>query len=1020
MTKMGNKMILQKALGYFFVLMMVAFLSACGSSKDSAPSLHSSGITLDGKPVQGLKFSAVGGEKDSSGTTGTDGKFSYANGSQVTVSIGDTAIGTVSAEDLTDGGTLTLESLLNDYTGSDPLITDLAVLLMESGASDGVIIVPASLAELNPVIEAVLTVNGKPAENADYSTVANTAVTTSRHVILNHGTTDSVGTFRYDPLTVITFKIGGIVIGTVSGNAIPDTQKVSIELLLASNAAAASNPTLQNLPTILAEAQGASAARYTLPDNLASLDLVAATILTLGGKPVSGVDYASGSLSGSTSQNGVFEQDGSAEISFQVAGLTIGSAGTDELPTSIEALVAASESSHPVVQHLPGLLKSLNDPEASNPTAGFRLYDLEQRLLKPASLPVNRVLGINLETPQAESDHINQPLITADIFRVARPFQETSCRDIVYTANGWPKEIPASCKNADTANGISKYAFTRILQFAPGLSFPEGRYFVLYDGRGNVKFSGMGCEEDESVSPYYTIDVKAANACPDPITGTGTGDNYKNKRGLEVSVTETDPNDPVRNIRIIMSGGICKGNPFDRVASASVCGDEPYISFVELLKHNRNAIVFNPAYLKFARDFRVLRMMNIMEASPRRPESQSEGTNPCPVITDPAYQACLLKVASWADRATMDNPSWGGSYKTSVLNRKGVPLELTLALANQLQAHPWYSIPHNADDSYVEAYATMVANELDDHLIAHIEYSNEVWNTGFWGHHYVQQMGYNDPVISAMDDYPHRSTDYSVRTRYYAKRATEVFKLFEAEFMDTNRLKRILGGQHKFHSLAENLLEYDDTKAHTDAVAIAPYFHGCWSRQFVNGAGDTVDHSSCYNEDTVPKTLSEAKSLEQVFEVMNGRYDDTIVDASLRGDANNVEATIKLLQPQIDVVNTHGVALYAYEGGAHLTVNWGDELVTEGDKERLWDFFEAANRDARMGAYYTRLLNAWREVGGKQFVLFTSPQSFNRYGFFGIKEHLGSTREASPKYDAALSFQEALLGCWPQFVESGC
>ena len=1013
-------MALQKALRYFFILFSLAFLTACGGGggSGSTPSLKSSSITLDGKPVKGLNFSNTGGSIDSSGATASDGKFTYSDGSQVAISVGNTLVSTVSATNLTDGGALTLESLIADYAGTDPLILDMAALLMESAnPSDSFITVPTDLAELDPVVSGVLFVNGKPATNASYSTAIDPASSTSRSVITATGKTDNAGTFEYDLMTIVTFKVGGIVIGSVRGVSIPDDKRVTIESLLASNTAAVSNPTLQNLPTILQEDQGADAARYTLPENLAELDAVAATILTLGGKPVSGVAYVSGSLSGTTSQNGVFTQEGTQDISFQLAGLELGIVKNDELPTSIEALVAASDSANPLIQNLPDLLVELNDVDASNPTASFRLHDLEQQLLKPNTLPENRVLGMNLETPQAESDHISQPLMTADIFRVARPFQEASCPDIVYTAEGWIKEIPESCANADTANGISKYAFTRILQFAPGLSFPEGRYTVLYEGKGNISYSGMGCSVVRVVAPGHdTIDVKAANACPNP--STGSGDNYKNKRGLEVSITATNSDDPVRNIQVIMPGGICKGNPFDRVASASVCGDKPYVSFVELLKNNRNAIVFNPEFLKFARDFRVLRMMNVMEASPRRPESQTY--NPCPDTTDPAYEACLLQKASWDERPTMNNPYWGGSYKTSVLERKGVALELTIALANQLQAHPWFTIPHNADDNYVSKYAELIADELDESLVAHIEYSNEVWNAGFWGHHYVQQMGYNDSEISEMEDYPFRDTNYSVRTRYYAKRSTEVFKLFEAEFGDTTRLKRILGGQHKFHSLADNLLDYKDTKDHVDAFAIAPYFHGCWGRQFVNGEGDTVDHSSCYNEDTVPKVMSEVISLDEVFEVMGGEYDDSVTDASLRGDADNVSATIKLIQPQIDVANKHGVELYAYEGGAHLTVSWGDTLVTTEKKNSLWDFFAAANRDDRMGEYYTRLLDGWKEVGGKQFVLFTAPQSFNRYGFFGIKEHLGSVREESSKYDAVLSFQEALLGCWPGFVESGC
>ncbi|PWQ97330.1 hypothetical protein [Leucothrix arctica] len=858
----------------------------------------------------------------------------------------------------------------------------------------------------------VLTVNGKPVSGATFTSYGGATDTT--------GVTTSNGEVEYyEDSTTVAVYIGDVLIGTVASDAVTDP--LTIESLLASNSAAANNSTLQNLPTILLEDQGSTVSSYALPANLAALDPVASTILTLNGKPVSGVDYVSGDTSGTTSQNGVFEQESDHSISFQVAGLELGPVDTDQLPTSIEALSAASESSNPLITNLPALLTDLNAADASNPIAGFRLYNLEQALLKPSSLPANRVLGVNLETPQAEADHINQPLITADIFRVARPFVEGSCNDIIYDANGWPTSIPDACANADTANGESKYAFTRILQFALGLSFPEGAYTVFYDGKGQINFSGMGCNGTRLEEGHYTVDVKAANACPDD---SGKVQNINNIRGLEISITAIDATDPIRNIRIVMSGGICKGNPFERVTTEDSCSSETsFIEFAELYKNNDNVIVFNPEFLNFYKDFRVLRFMNSMEASPRRPESQT--LNPCLGLSGTDYEACLLQSFEWQDRPTLDTAQWGGSYKTSVLKRLGMPIEVGIALANQLDAHPWFNIRHNATDDFVTRYAELLNDELNDNLIAHVEYSNEVWNAGFWGHHYVMQKGYNDTEISAMDNFPFRNSDFSVRTRYYAKRSIQIFKIFEGVFANNSRLKRIMGGQHKFAALADNLLGFEDAKDHTDAIAIAPYFHGCWNRQAVNGSGETYDHPSCSNTETVAKTMSEVTSLEQVFDVMNGVYDDSISDASLRGDPDSVEATIKLIAPQVAVTDSystdeHPIDLYAYEGGQHLTVNWGDTLVSTARKNSLLDFFQAANRDDRMGEYYTRLMEGWKEAGAKQFVLFTSPQSFNRYGSFGLKEHLGMTRTESPKYDAVLTFQEALLGCWPEFSEAGC
>lgn len=109
-------------------------------------------------------------------------------------------------------------------------------------------------------------------------------------------------------------------------------------------------------------------------------------------------------------------------------------------------------------------------------------------------------------------------------------------------------------------------------------------------------------------------------------------------------------------------------------------------------------------------------------------------------MTDSEYRSCVTQSRSWDQRATLDDASWGGSHRTIVTERFGVPLEVTIALSNLLQAHPWLNIPHNADDNYVEEYAKQLANELDDSLQAHIEYSNEIWNSGFWAHNYASYM----------------------------------------------------------------------------------------------------------------------------------------------------------------------------------------------------------------------------------------------------------------------------------------
>jgi hypothetical protein len=269
-------------------------------------------------------------------------------------------------------------------------------------------------------------------------------------------------------------------------------------------------------------------------------------------------------------------------------------------------------------------------------------------------------------------------------------------------------------------------------------------------------------------------------------------------------------------------------------------------------------------------------------------------------------------------------------------------------------------------------------------------------------------MGAQDPVISAMTNFPvsYDATNYSVRTRFYAKRATEVFTTFENVFSDNTRLKRILGGQNKYPTIITHMLSDSNVVEHTDAVAIAPYFHGCWS-----GASGV-----CSNTSAVPNTLSEANSVDDIFAVMDLPYDLGRLDHE-RGDPDSLDGTIKLLAAQkaaLDLITTRTIDLYAYEGGQHLTIRDGVFPAT------LQENMYHANRDPRMKDRYVTLLNGWKDAGGKLFALFTAPQTFNDFGSFGIKESLNATRADSPKYDGVLSFQEALNGCWDGYVEDGC
>jgi hypothetical protein len=60
----------------------------------------------------------------------------------------------------------------------------------------------------------------------------------------------------------------------------------------------------------------------------------------------------------------------------------------------------------------------------------------------------------------------------------------------------------------------------------------------------------------------------------------------------------------------------------------------------------------------------------------------------------------------------------------------GVPIEIQVALCNELGADLWYNFPFHYDDASCAATAAYVRDNLNANLKAYFEYSNEVWNWG--------------------------------------------------------------------------------------------------------------------------------------------------------------------------------------------------------------------------------------------------------------------------------------------------
>ncbi len=378
-------------------------------------------------------------------------------------------------------------------------------------------------------------------------------------------------------------------------------------------------------------------------------------------------------------------------------------------------------------------------------------------LPSPAMARNNSLSPLGINTNEVLDDDASAPFV--DVFRGSTPFEEArpwlTKGNIIYDKNGWPTNL----------NGGQVGA--RFINKLPAGTIPDGNYTVLYDGAGTLK---------------YGNDVKLVSKSPGREVVSITAGKDKEIRAT-LLITQTDTRNPLRNIRILMPGGICSNNPHKRVHSAASCRGKQFLSF----EKHYSRIIFNPDYLNYMKDFKVLRFMN-MAGITRNP------------------------IKEWSKRPLMSKSTWGG--KPTV---RGAPLEIMVALANQNNSDAWFALPHAANDHYMRKFAQYVRDNLKPGLKAYIEYTNEAWNTIFDQAHYMKDMG----LKLGLDD-DRDKAGY----KYYSFRSVQVFNIFEQEFGGTQRLVRVMGGWTGYTRLTEMLLGYRDAYKKTDAFAIGPYFYG--------------------------------------------------------------------------------------------------------------------------------------------------------------------------------------------------
>lgn len=425
--------------------------------------------------------------------------------------------------------------------------------------------------------------------------------------------------------------------------------------------------------------------------------------------------------------------------------------------------------------------------------------------------------------------------------------------------------------------------------------YPAGTYRAEWEGTGSITWG-----HDARVTQTGLTEAGRHFALLSVTPGNG---------GIYMRINSMSTSDPIRNVHVWMPD----------YNGQSFAGQEwkPGASFSP----------FHPLFVERLRPFETIRFMHWGVGS-------------------------TSDLVHWSDRAEVDDARQSTPWESTYF-QDGVAPEYMIALANELDADPWLTMPHMADDDYVRHFAELVRDTLEPGQKVYVEWGNEIWNgaPGFDGNRWVQsQMAL--PENAGLSFY-----------QIWAREARRDFDIWSEVFAgQTDRVVRVAAGFQNTPWVTNQVLM--NMGGAFDAVSCALY---------------TGLHS------TQTSRLSSTTTADQII--------DILLNESIPRDLNFLRSHQNLAN-QYSAALGRDIQLVTYEGGPHL----------DGRGAVYQQAYYDAGFNPRMYDVYDRLLTGARDIGLEQFMQFNytgrpipSPQ-----GDFAILHWQDQPPAESPKYRALL------------------
>jgi len=457
-----------------------------------------------------------------------------------------------------------------------------------------------------------------------------------------------------------------------------------------------------------------------------------------------------------------------------------------------------------------------------------------------------------------------------------------------------------------TQNGVPMRQLAGTLMFnSLDGAYAGGTYRAEWDGTGVVTFG-------------FDAAVTASGR-------TAAGRNFADLRvtptdsGIYLRIDETSPTDPVRNFNVWMpdwNGRSFVGERWQPGAAFSP---------------------FHPLFLERLAPFKTLRFMGMQETN-------------------------TSDIATWSQRRDASDIRQGsgaeGTPSEPIAN--GISLEYMVQLANELDADPWFNMPHLADDTFVRNFATYVRSHLEPGRKVYVEWANELWNFG-WGFEASAWVAERARAENLDPDY-----GQWIVTGREAKRDFDIWS--EVFAGQADRLVRVAAGQAANVWIVEQITASMDGAF--DAIALAPYI------TFTD-----EQRASYTSATTVDRVLADAR--------LN-------VVTSLQWTKDHAE-----LATRLSARLGRPIQLVAYEGGPHL----------DGRNSPYQQVFYAATNDPRMSDIYRDYLVGLDAAGLDLYVdfQFTGQAGAAPWGDFAKLHRMDQPLATAHSYAAVVAAADGSL-----------